>query len=62
MRGFFITLAFALMAVGAVWLLEGLDMISGHFLFNLGNNWPYYGAGAVLAGVLLLMAADRHRR
>lgn len=62
MRGLFVTLAFALMALGAVWLLQGLDMLSGHFLFNLGNYWPYYGGGAVLAGALLLMAADRHRR
>lgn len=62
MRGFFTILAFALMALGAVWILQGLYILSGHFLFNTGNYWPYYGAGAALAGVLLLMAADRHRR
>jgi hypothetical protein len=62
MRGFFIFLAFALMALGAVWILQGLDILSGNFLFNKGQYWPYCGGGAVLAGVLLLMAADQHRR
>jgi hypothetical protein len=62
MSGLFKILAFALMALGAVWILQGLDILSGHFLFKTGNDWPYYGAGAALAGVLLLMVADRHRR
>lgn len=62
MRGFFTILAFALMALGAVWILQGLDILSGHFLIKTGNYWPFYGGGAVLAGVLLLMSADRHRR
>jgi len=55
MSGLFKILAFALMALGAVWILQGLDILSGHFLFKTGNDWPYYGAGAALAGVLLLM-------
>jgi hypothetical protein len=60
MSGFFKILAFALMALGAVWILQGLDILSGHFLFNA--YWPYCGGGAALAGILLLIAADQHRR
>jgi len=40
MSGLFKILAFALMALGAVWILQGLDILSGHFLFKTGNDWP----------------------
>lgn len=50
-----------LVLIGAVWFLQGINVLPGSFMTGQ-LQWAVYGAIAVLAGVALLVAARRIRR
>ena len=52
----------ALMVVmGAIWFLQGINVLPGSFMTGQ-TKWAIYGALLVLAGVGLLVYANRRRQ
>lgn len=51
-------LAFVLILIGAVWILQGINVLPGSFMTGQ-RQWAVYGAVAVVGGVVLLVASRR---
>ena len=51
----------ALLAVlGAIWFLQGINILPGSFMTGQ-MQWAIYGAIAIVAGICLLVFANRKR-
>jgi hypothetical protein len=50
-----------LVLFGAIWFLQGINVLPGSFMTGQ-IRWAVYGGIAVAAGVALLLAAKRRRR
>jgi uncharacterized membrane protein HdeD (DUF308 family) len=46
--------------VGCVWILQGINILPGSFMTGQ-TKWAVYGAVLVIAGIGLLISANRHR-
>jgi hypothetical protein len=46
---------------GAVWFLQGINVLPGSFMTGQ-LRWAVYGGIAVAAGISLLLAANRRRK
>jgi hypothetical protein len=49
-----------LVLFGGVWFLQGINVLPGSFMTGQ-IRWAVYGGIAVLAGIVLLVAANRPR-
>jgi hypothetical protein len=47
-------LAIALMVMGTIWILQGINILPGSFMTGQ-IVWAYRGAGCVVAGLALLL-------
>jgi hypothetical protein len=47
---------------GGIWFLQGINMFPGHSFMNGQTRWSVYGGIAVVAGVVLLVWANRRRQ
>lgn len=45
---------------GCVWILQGINVLPGSFMTGQ-TKWAVYGAVVLVAGIGLLMAANRRR-
>jgi uncharacterized membrane protein HdeD (DUF308 family) len=54
-------LALLIILFGAVWLLQGINILPGSFMTGR-VEWAVAGAGAVAVGVGLLVFANRKRK
>lgn len=45
---------------GCVWILQGINVLPGSFMTGQ-PKWAVYGALVFVAGIGLLIAANRHR-
>ena len=50
-----------LVLFGAIWFLQGINVLPGSFMTGQ-IRWAVYGRIAVVAGAALLLAANRKRR
>jgi hypothetical protein len=50
-----------LVLFGAIWFLQGINVLPGSFLTGQ-IRWAVYGGIAVAVGIALLLAAKRRRR
>ncbi len=50
-----------LMVVGAVWFLQGINVLPGSFMTGQ-TQWAVYGAIALIVGALMLLRARRSSR
>lgn len=46
--------------VGCVWILQGIDILPGSFMTGQ-TKWAIYGGLLVVAGIGLLISANRRR-
>ena len=46
--------------VGTVWFLQGINVLPGSFMTGQ-TEWAVYGALAIVAGVALIVFANRRR-
>jgi hypothetical protein len=58
MRAILTVVGILLMLVGAVWFLQGIDVLPGSFMTGQ-VQWAIYGGCAFVAGLALLAAARR---
>jgi len=49
-----------LLAVGCVWFLQGINVLPGSFMTGQ-TKWAVYGALSLIAGIGLLISANRRR-
>jgi hypothetical protein len=49
-----------LVLVGAIWFLQGINVLPGSFMTGQ-IRWAVYGGIAILAGISLLLATNRRR-
>ena len=49
-----------LLISGGVWFLQGINVIPGSFMTGQ-TKWAVYGAISLIAGIVLLVAANRLR-
>ena len=54
-------LAIALVAVGLVWIGQGLGLLRGSSFMVDDQRWAVIGVALVIAGVVLGLSARRHR-
>jgi uncharacterized membrane protein len=54
-------LGVALVLVGSVWFLQGINVLPGSFMTGQ-IQWAVSGVLAVIAGIALLLLANRKRR
>ena len=47
-----------LVLMGGVWILQGINVLPGSFMTGQ-IQWAYYGGGAVMVGLGLIVAARR---
>jgi uncharacterized membrane protein HdeD (DUF308 family) len=47
-----------LVLMGGVWILQGINVLPGSFMTGQ-TKWAVYGAVAIVAGIVLLLAARR---
>ena len=47
--------------VGCVWILQGINILPGSFMTGQ-TKWAIYGGLLAVAGVSLLISANRHRK
>ncbi len=47
-----------LLVAGCVWFLQGIDILPGSFMTGQ-TKWAVYGVLSLIAGIGLLMAANR---
>lgn len=50
-----------LMLFGSIWFLQGVNVLPGSFMTGQ-IRWAVYGGIAVIAGIVLLVRANRRRR
>ena len=48
------------LVMGGVWILQGINVLPGSFMTGQ-TQWAVYGAIAVIAGIGLLVYANRRR-
>ena len=53
--------AFLLMLIGAVWFLQGINLLPGSFMTGQ-VEWAVYGTIAVVGGITLIVWANRRNR
>ena len=46
---------------GAIWFLQGINVLPGSFMTG-DIHWAFYGGIAIILGVALLLKANRRRR
>jgi len=49
-----------LVAIGAIWILQGINVLPGSFMTGQ-IQWAVYGGVAVVAGIAMLVVAWRKR-
>jgi hypothetical protein len=54
-------LGILLIAMGAIWILQGINILPGSFMTGQ-MVWAYRGAAAAAVGILLLILVNRKRR
>jgi hypothetical protein len=47
--------------IGAIWFLQGINILPGSFMTG-DIRWAYYGGVAMSLGVVLLVTTNRRRR
>jgi hypothetical protein len=50
-----------LMLFGSIWFLQGINVLPGSFMTGQ-IRWAVYGGIAVIAGIAVLVSANRRRR
>ena len=50
-----------LVLLGAVWFLQGINLLPGSFMTGQ-IRWAVYGGIAILLGIALLLGANRRRK
>ena len=50
-----------LVLVGAIWFLQGVNVLPGSFMTGQ-TRWAVYGGIAMAAGITLLLGANRPRK
>jgi hypothetical protein len=50
-----------LVLFGAIWFLQGINVLPGSFMTGQ-IRWAVYGGVALAAGISILLAANRRRR
>ena len=50
-----------LVVLGGIWFLQGINVLPGSFMTGQ-TRWAVYGGIAFVAGIGLLLAANRRRR
>jgi len=53
--------AVLLVLSGAIWILQGINVLSGSFMTGQ-TRWAFYGSIAVAAGIALLLGINRPRK
>jgi hypothetical protein len=61
MRIFLNILSACLIAMGIIWILQGVNILPGSFMTGQ-IVWAWRGAACAVAGALLLILANRSRR
>jgi uncharacterized membrane protein HdeD (DUF308 family) len=61
MRFLLNALGVVLLLIGIVWFLQGINVLPGSFMTGQ-IQWAVYGCVAAIAGIGLLIAANRRRR
>ena len=51
---------FFCLLIGCVWILQGINVLPGSFMTGQ-TKWAVYGALVLVAGIGLLIAANRRR-
>ena len=51
---------FFCLLIGGVWILQGINVLPGSFMTGQ-TKWAIYGAVVLVAGVALLISANRRR-
>jgi uncharacterized membrane protein HdeD (DUF308 family) len=46
--------------VGCIWILQGINILPGSFMTGQ-TKWAIYGSVLVVAGIVLLISANRRR-
>lgn len=46
---------------GAIWFLQGINVLPGSFMTG-DIHWAFYGGIAIILGLALLLKANRRRR
>jgi hypothetical protein len=60
MKATFNILGALLLLVGAIWFLQGINVLPGSFMTGQ-IRWAIYGGIAVAAGIALLIVANRRK-
>jgi hypothetical protein len=60
MRKFVNVLAILSILMGAIWILQGVNILPGSFMTG-DIRWAWNGAVAVAVGILLLVLVNRRR-
>ena len=60
MKIFLNIIAIILILVGAVWILQGINVIGGSVMTGQ-SQWAVYGGIAAVVGVVLLIIANRRK-
>lgn len=60
MRFVLYTLGALLILIGAIWFLQGVNVLPGSFMTGQ-TRWAVYGGITVAVGIGLIVAADRRR-
>jgi hypothetical protein len=50
-----------LVVLGAIWFLQGINVLPGSFMTG-DIHWAIYGAIAVIVGIILIAVSRRRRR
>ena len=51
-----------LVLMGAIWFLQGANVLTAGKSFMIGDtHWEYYGVGTALIGVALIVASRKRR-
>ena len=54
-------LGMLMVVFGAIWFLQGMDVLPGSFMSG-EIRWAFYGGIAMMAGLALLLNANRQQR
>jgi hypothetical protein len=49
-----------LVLLGAIWFLQGINVLPGSFMTGQ-TRWAIYGGIAIAVGIVLILASDRRR-
>jgi len=61
MRVVLIIIGILLVILGAIWILQGINVLPGSFMTG-DIHWAIYGAIAVVVGIILVAASSRQRK